>query len=70
MPHWIRHTVKAILHKNIRPTKNGTEIEGGVIEHSPCLRVSWKEDLKAAIQPEAIHDIGAHATADAIRAFQ
>ena len=50
-----------------RAGKERSKVERRVVEDATGLGVGGEQHLEAAIEPEALHDVGAHAPADAVR---
>jgi hypothetical protein len=46
------------------------QVEGPVVENAPALGIRIEQDLEAAIETKAVHDVGAHTTADAVSGLE
>ena len=53
-----------------RTGKKRPKVERRVVEDAAGLGVGGEQHLEAAVEPEALHDVGAHAPADAVRGLE
>jgi hypothetical protein len=52
------------------PRLKGAKVEHLVIQDAPGLRICGEQNLEAPVESEAIHEVGSHASTDAIRSLE
>lgn len=70
MPPGIRNGVEAAAEEHLSAGVKSLEIKSVVVQKLPSFRIGRDEDLEAAVEGEAVDEIGADAATDAVGGFE